>query len=432
MSWGSPRILSPRGTGSGGICALLQPIHWPRAYRSHPTCGPIVPLGWVPLNPGVTMSNMLLVLTSTTAIAPSGEPRPDVVAALLEARRVHKAVGVISNRLQPLWHEQAFGSQLQFVQQPGRQNGKIVRINAEKFSLSAYDTVVLAATQDDIQMAKNGGAVLIAAGWSPEHAVRATGIPVASPADFVEVLNLISSWSGAWWYQGAGHRYSALALSNLSSYNAPHPQVVFAEELKVLVKGGGPRLVALLTVASRSMLMSGFGSTDNLMWGVFPSSASSNDDTEVLSEFTHGLRTTVSRVRYARRGAPLFLRHRPSAKRSAGGGGDRTDPSEQLETMHLNPAYEGKIQGRNVVVVDDCTTYGVSFGVAAALLRVAGAATVTGVALGKFGRQLRYYEIDIEDSPFAPIKPGGYRVIRNEPFNGTENPIAQNSLRGLL
>mgnify|MGYP005724923915 CR=1 FL=1 len=59
--------------------------------------------------------------------------------------------------------------------------------------------------------------------------------------------------------------------------------------------------------------------------------------------------------------------------------------------------------GRNLIVLDDCTTYGVSFGVAAALLRKADAASMTGIALGKFGNQIQYYDILIQNDPFAPV-----------------------------
>jgi hypothetical protein len=168
------------------------------------------------------------------------------------------------------------------------------------------------------------------------------------------------------------------------------------------------------------------------MWGVFPSSSSNNNDTDVLSDFTHRLRTTVSKVRLAKRGEPLFIRHTPSPKRSKGGGGDRTNPRQQIETLHLNPAYRKNVKGRNVVVIDDCATYGVSFGVAAALLRKAGANSVTGVALGKFGHQLRYYEIDINSDPFAPVPAGKYAVRVNRAFNGVENPGSQNTIRALI
>lgn len=45
--------------------------------------------------------------------------------------------------------------------------------------------------------------------------------------------------------------------------------------------------------------------------------------------------------------------------------GDRLDPTNQLLTIHLNPLYKASIKDKHVIVVDDCTTYGISFAVAA-------------------------------------------------------------------
>jgi hypothetical protein len=139
-------------------------------------------------------------------------------------------------------------------------------------------------------------------------------------------------------------------------------------------------------------------------------------------------------VQYCKRGVPLFLRHTPSSRRSSGGGGDRTDPSEQLQTVHLNPFYKEKqrLVGKNVIVVDDCTTYGVSFGVASALLHKAGAASITGVALGKFGNALRYLEIDIRSDPFAPISSTAFSVTATASFSGTTSDTTQQILRKLI
>lgn len=103
-----------------------------------------------------------------------------------------------------------------------------------------------------------------------------------------------------------------------------------------------------------------------------------------------------------------------------------------METLHLNPFYKGKVEDRNVIVLDDCTTYGVSFGVSAALLKKAGAASVTCIALGKFGNQLKYYEIEIESDPFKPILKAYYRVNGPEEFNGITNLDAQNALINLI
>lgn len=169
------------------------------------------------------------------------------------------------------------------------------------------------------------------------------------------------------------------------------------------------------------------------MWGVYPSSSSSNNDTEVLSDFTSRLRTTVSTVHMARKGIPLFIRHKASAMRhTAGAAVNRNDPSDQILTIHLNPAYKKSIVGKNVIVIDDCTTYGVSFAVASAFLLKAGAASVRGVALGKFGSTLGYHDITLTSDPFSPIPHGGYQIANQSWPAGRTNPTAQALIRQIL
>lgn len=191
-------------------------------------------------------------------------------------------------------------------------------------------------------------------------------------------------------------------------------------------------LAALLAVTARSLLISNIDQAPDLLWGVYPSSGNTAGTDEVLTDFTHRLRTTTSRVRYAKAGEPLFIRHTASEKRSANKGGDRTDPTGQISTLHLNPYYKGKIRGRNIIVIDDCTTYGVSFGVAAAFLRKAGANSAHGIALGKFGNQLSYYDIALNSDPFAPIPSGQFELKQMSHFSGNTDNTAQQVLQGLI
>lgn len=375
----------------------------------------------------------MLLATSPTAVCPGDVPSDDIVKVLAKIKAGGTPVGIISNHAEPAWFEKSFeGTDVQFLRIPGRQNGKIIARNTDSMKLAPHDALVLAANREDVQMGKNGGAVLVAAGWSSDNYVNSLGIRVDNALELEEVVELSKGWSGGWWFAGNEPEYAVYALTDLSSYNKSVSQQMFSSKVTDTVKGGGPRLKALLTVVARSLLASGVGSKKQLMWGVYPSSHSANNDTDVLSDFTHRLRTTVSDVRYAKRSEPLFIRHRPSAKRSAGGGSNREDPAEQIETLHLNPAYRGKCKGRHVIVIDDCTTYGVSFAVAAGFLRAAGAASVSGVALGKFGRRTLYQEIRIKSDPFAPVPLGAYNVAVNRPLNGTSNAAAQDVLRRLL
>lgn len=374
----------------------------------------------------------MLLITSPDALFVGGKRSPNIVASLREIAKSHTVV-LTSNHAAPSWFEDELGkSGAQFRQEKGRQSGAVVRQIAEEIGVEPQDVLVLASKSEDVQMGKNGGAVLIAAGWSTDHIVRALGIEAADGAALQEIVNLASSWVGKWWFVGDEERYRVRALADLSGFAQSDAQQTFAKRLTTTVKAGGAKLNALLAVTARSILIDDIVEQPNLFWGVYPSSSSDNDDTEVLSDFSHRLRTTLSRVRYAARDNPLFIRHTPSSKRSKGGGGDRTDPSEQILTLHLNPEYQGKLKGRNVIVIDDCTTYGVSFGVAAAFLRAAGCASVTGVGLGKFGNQLRYYEIDINSDPFKPVDEDDFVVSKAEFFDGATDSTSKKELRELL
>ena len=376
---------------------------------------------------------MPILLTSPDALLINGtNPDAKLVAALKKIGEAHP-VALISNHAEPAWFQPSFaGSNVQFLRELGRQSGNIVSHNATQLKMHSFDVVVLATKPVDVQMGKNGGAVIVAAGWSTDVVVKALGISVANAAQLVETFGLVAHWNGQWWFAADGANYRVRALADLSTINKDQPQTVFAEQVKNTVKGGGARLAALAAVTSRSLLMDEMDQSGQV-WGIFPSSGSHNDDTDVLSDFSHRLRTTVTRVRYAERGTPLFIRHAPSSKRSAGGSADRTDPTEQITTLHVNPFYAGsRLRGKSVIVIDDCATYGVSFGVAAALLRKAGASSVTGIALGKFGNQLRHYDIDILSDPFKPISAKGFKVNSIDYFVGQTSGVTQNALQSLI
>lgn len=377
---------------------------------------------------------MFAVVSSPDCVLRNGKPDAALVAALQAVVAGGSPVVLVSNHHEPDWFKMTFGvGGVQFLRSIGRQSGEVIRDNAKRLKIESHDVFVLATKSEDVPMAKNAHAVLIAGGWAHSTLIDPLGIRVADAAQLQETLALMKGWSGQWWFSGSAKTYKVKALSDLSSMYKAADQADFGRRVTAIVKSGGPRLMALLAITARSLMMDGVDDVKDLLWGAYPSSKSANDDTEVLSDFTHRLRTTVSQVRYAKRGVPLFIRHHPSTKRSSSGGSvDRTDPSEQIQTIHLNPEYKKNVKGRNVVVVDDCTTYGVSFGVAAAFLKKAGAASVTGIALGKFGNQLRQYEIDILTDPFAPVDAAGFAVVSSGGFIGSTSNVSQQTLVNIL
>lgn len=378
---------------------------------------------------------MLALITSPAALFLNGSLSSDMVKALKDVCALGHKVGVTSNHTKPAWFDQTFnGSDVKFLKTDARQNGEIIRNAADSLKISPHDILVLAIKPEDMQMAKNGQAMLIAAGWSPDRAIRGLGIKIASPAELIELVKLTDGWSGHWWFEGDTAHYKARALADLSGFgnSITASQKAFASKLTSTVKSGGPKLTALSLLASRSLLKDGIYDAESLLWGVYPSSKAVIGDAEVLSDFTHSLRTTVSLARFAKREEPLFIRHTPSEKRSLNRGADRTDPVDQVTTLHLNPFYKTRLRNRNVVVVDDCTTWGLSFGVAAAFLKAGGAASVTGLALGKFGNTMKSYDILIKSDPFSPVQAHQFTHEQCQHFGGATDPRAQQALIRLM
>jgi hypothetical protein len=74
----------------------------------------------------------------------------------------------------------------------------------------------------------------------------------------------------------------------------------------------------------------------------------------------------------------------------------------------------------------------VSFGVAAALLKAAGVASITGVALGKFGNQLNEYDIQITGDPFSPLGATDFKILSSKAFQGSLDNGSQAALLQLI
>lgn len=376
---------------------------------------------------------MLALIVSPMALREGDKISRKIVDVLAAIRGQGTPVFVVTNQGLPekvIEHLKNTG--ISYFPTAARQKGHPVREIAQSLNIKPHDVLVLAVNEADMQMAKTGGAILIEGAWSKEKRVAGLGMKVDSLDQLREVIDVTRGWTSQWWYKGVGSSYDVRALVDLSSNRyVSNDQAAFAKKVTNTAKQGGARLTALLAITCRSLKMDGV-LEGQLFWGVYPSSASTNADAEVLSDFVQRLRTAASGVHFAKRGDPLFIRHAKSIKRSTANVDDRTDPENQILTLHLNPNYKSQLKGRNVIVVDDCTTYGVSFAVAAAFLYAAGAKKVTGIALGKFGNRLEHATIKILSSPFAPVSKADYKLVSREDFVETIDPDAQAILQAII
>jgi hypothetical protein len=339
---------------------------------------------------------------------------PGVLDALSAIRKNGHGVFLVSNHAKPKWLTDEYKF-ITFQACRSRQDGKIVDglIKAnDKVKLQHSEVVIFGCNDDDMQMAANSQTLLIRCEWAAlGENIKRYGVPWDQVATLPELVNFLEN-KEPWFFKSQDTFLTVMALTDAGTKFESNSDVRrLVMQLQACLKDSRPELKNGFILHLLSSIYATEDFAGAHIWGVYPSSASKNDGSEIMAGFC-GLARALYKKKMKE---PLLIRHKPSAKRHIVGG-DRDDPSSQIETVHLNPFYEGKLKGKTVVVLDDYLNRGVSFGVSASLLEAAGAAKVIGVVMGKFGNRAQRYEIDIADNPFAPVM--NYKETKRSAMTG--------------
>jgi hypothetical protein len=349
-----------------------------------------------------------LILLSADVIWDSvaGSPRSGIAEGLKEVKDSGVFVALISSHPEPQWLHNHFD----FVQfwkcaYNDRQSGKIIDKlldNNRDKGLKKSEILIFGSKDADLYMAVNSQTLLVRCSWVPllEPKIQKYGIGLESARLVGKLVQLLRS-TQPWYFRSGSGSMGIYSLTNAGTIGVTDPpSLSLINRLRDCLKSGEQQSKSAFNIH----LLSSLNVTDEFRrvkwWTCYPSSESLNDGKETMDDFVDLARETFKK----RTNGPIFIRHTPAAKRHKQRGTDRTDPSSQIKTIHLNPAYRGKLAGETVAVLDDYLTYGVSFGVASALLRKVGVARILAVSMGKFGGQARFYQIDIlQDDVYKPI-----------------------------
>ena len=153
-------------------------------------------------------------------------------------------------------------------------------------------------------------------------------------------------------------------------------------------------------------------------WTTYPGHAKGSEINKFMSQF---LERGVKEFRD--KYIPIFHRHstavKSAFKRTSGG---NVDFENQIKTVNIIPAMNGKIEGKSILVIDDFTTSSFSFEWARNLLLQAGADSVILVAVGKYGNKYRIYSPKDEVSwdPYSEcvLNESDFNIIR---YSGNPN-----------
>lgn len=351
------------------------------------------------------MGKVVLISTSVIWDKTANTYHDTAIMALKEVVDKGNHVFLVSGHDKPRW----FTADLDFINyyQCGFSPARRTKEFMEKFyqfnkaSYKRSDFIVIGGNFDDFLMAVNSQTLLIKCGWSKdlEDRMAPYGIPIKYPKTIPSIINLLAD-SEPWYFKYETEPFSIYTLTNAGTYLEDNKYAIkLIEQLRACLKEGSQYHKKAFTLHLMSSILATDVFREVDIWSYYPSSESRNDESEVMSSFCEMARYTFKKKTLG----PLFIRHMTSIKRHLTGMG-RQDPASQIETLHLNPAYKDKIAGKTVVVMDDYLTYGLSFGVANALLRKAGVSKAICVSMGKFGNRASLFDIMIQQGDiFKPI-----------------------------
>lgn len=258
----------------------------------------------------------------------------EVVPALKKIREAGHGVFLVSNHKKPDWFEEVKFITHQYA--PARQDGKIIDalIKANnKAKLEHSEVAIFGSADEDLYMAVNSRTVLIRCEWANLGSkIKNYGVPWNEPKTLPELVDFLDN-KKPWFFQSEDRFLDVYSLTNAGTRFETDSDVRrLVARLQTCLKNGRPELKNgfILHLLSSIYATKVFETVD--IWGYYPCSSSKNNGSEIIAEFC-----ALARAMYKKQlKEPLFIRHKSSIKRHIIGG-DRTDPTSQIETLHLNP-----------------------------------------------------------------------------------------------
>ncbi len=366
-----------------------------------------------------------IILSKNTLVSNLGSENHSFLISALNELHVRgiKLITISKDKKPPDFNK--YFPNIIFIQKPHRQSSGVARQTLVDNGCEIDRSLVLATSDEDIIMASNSKIFSLTAAWSDrlgEKTKYAMGIqnPNSLPK-ILEYLNGSNPWFSIADYE---NDFSIYSLINAGDYNSLPELAGLTQRIKENLKEGTNSYHNVF----RFILVSSILKTTDLLdvnyWGFYPSSKSKPWTDEIIYKYYEYAKFASCNTG---KKEPLFIRTKNAPKRSLGEVANRLDPNNQLDTLVLNPYYKGKLRDKKVAVIDDFTTNGTSFWVAYSLLKRAGAKSVRGIAMGKFGCKLQKYQIDLSSrNPFAhPLIRADYLSGKNDTSIYYKNSLSE-------
>ncbi|MGG3556258.1 hypothetical protein ABES23_06090 [Peribacillus frigoritolerans] len=243
--------------------------------------------------------------------------------------------------------------------------------------------ILVGSSDVDLYLASSKKILLINPQWSyvqQEKAVK-YGFAIRTPQGLERVLRILKNHN-AWFYtlelDEATEVYS-LTRANYY-YVESQSEVEILKGFENLLKEGNKQYFKVLLYHFIGAIVNNPMFREIDIWAIMPSSKKTNNkDMEDLKERAR----LLMGKRYKE---PLFLRHTQVTKSRDMNQAARLYCDRHFDSIIINPVYQGKLQGKNICVLDDYLTNGTSFETLRNLLRHEGVNQILFVSMGRFQR----------------------------------------------
>ena len=265
--------------------------------------------------------------------------------------------------------------------------------------------LVVSCTDRDFHMSVNSGFLYLTGKWSDqvEEKPLKYGIHLMHPHELPSIVYLLNT-THPWYYKYESEGFCIYSMTNGGNHKNFDKIKPIVDQLRNHLKSGRNEYEKIFKILFLSSLLKTLSAKEIKYWAYYPSSDIRNEENEIISDYARQARYALQcRSKHPN---PLLIRHAPSAKRHIQKD-DRKNPNLQLQSIYIHPYYKknSKLKNAIVAIVDDYTTYGTSFAVAAALFKAAGVKKVLCFSLGKFGNTTCKYNINMSGiDPFGEIQ----------------------------
>jgi hypothetical protein len=262
---------------------------------------------------------------------------------------------------------------------------------AESLGIEPCQTCYVGDDDLDWKTAINAGVMFLHANWSKAKQEKVTAFGISTPESLFRFLTHFFLPPARWQYtlDSASHGLCIRSLLNATTVLAADEpdrrftlQDIFTYDNKRKVGGAKARdllmIHAIANLYAEGLICSG------CRFAIYPSSQPGKrkptftEFLEPAAKLFHGWLVEDLLVRAAP--AP------DTSKLRTQGRGNEVKFLIQANTVIVNPDYQGKLDGKTVIVYDDFTTSGMSLDWARTVLRAAGVPRVVLVTFGKYGK----------------------------------------------